>query len=151
MLDNASLDGRVNLLTRLKKMLELKRERFRNYLGILEKQELAIVSGDLDALAHHTAMEQQLVRDILAVQKVIVPLDNMYHSIYPDKKEEITNLQNCLSKLKKQALTHNAQNRELLSHYRDELKKKLAALRLPKAKRSIYAASHSSTMIDIRL
>lgn len=148
-LDEATIQERINLLKRLRKMLELQREKFRAYLEVLDRQEDSINTGNTEALEQQAVMEQQVIREILAVQKVIAPLDEMYVKAYPKRKQEITNLQNSLTSLQEQVLLHNKRNRELLSTRRDELKKKIDALRIPKGNKSIYAGKGTGGMIDI--
>ena len=143
------IEQRVRLINRLRKMLVIQREKFRSYLGVLEQQEDAIINANSEVLENQALIEQQIVRDILSIQKVITPLDTMYRRLYPNKKEDITRLQKSLSQLKEQVLVHNAHNRELLSRHRDELKKKIEALRLPKARKSVYARQASMSMVDI--
>ena len=151
MQDNFSVEQRVRILTRLRKMLEIQREKLRSYLNLLEKQENAIIRSNSEVLENQAAVEQQIISNILSVQKVISPLDTMYRELYPNKKEDITLLQNSLTQLKDQILIHNAHNRELLAHKRDELKKRIDDLRFLKSRKSIYAQKTAISMIDITL
>jgi hypothetical protein len=148
-LNDEELRERINLLKRLRRMLEVQRDKFRAYLSVLEKQEASILAGDTDALEAQAAMEQQIIREILSVQKVVRPLDDMYRRVYPRRKEEITSLQTSLDHLREQVLLRNEQNRELLSRQRDELKKKIAALKIPKGRKSVYGRNAGPSMIDI--
>jgi hypothetical protein len=148
-LDDRELQERINLLKRLRKMLEIQRDKFREYLSVLEKQERSIVDGDTRALEAQAVTEQQIIREIMSVQKVVKPLDEMYQRAYPRRKEEITRLQGSLDKLREQVLQRNEQNRILLSRQRDELKKKIEALRIPKGRKSVYGRDTGPSMIDI--
>jgi hypothetical protein len=147
--DEAAIQERIHLLKRLRNMLEIQRDKFRSYLNVLDKQEISIKSGDSKALEAQAAMEQQLVREIMSVQKVIEPLDSMYSRMYPEKQSEIINLQSSLRHLQDQVLRRNQENRELLSRQRDELKKQIDALRLPRANRSVYGRQSAASMVDI--
>lgn len=147
--DDRILEQRISLLKRLRSMLEIQRDKFRGYLNVLEQQETSIQKGDVTALEVQTQLEQQVVREILSVQKVIKPLDSMYKKAYPQQKQEIAQLQQSLDTLKTQVLQRNEQNRLLLSRQRDELKKKIESLRIPKARKSVYARSGTPSIIDI--
>ncbi len=148
-LSDRQIEERVALLKRFRQMLEIQRNKFREYLTVLEKQETAISDGNVDALEAQAVMEQQIVREILSVQKVVAPLDDMYQKAYPRRKEEITQLQSSLENLREQVLERNRLNRELLGRQRDELKTRIAALRIPKGTKSIYAKDKGPGMIDI--
>ncbi len=147
--DQRSVGERIDLLRRLRAMLELQREKFRSYLQVLEQQKSSINQGDTRALEAQAKMEQQIVREIFAVQKVVKPLDAMYGKMYPTKKEDITLLQTSLSHLGQQVLERNEINRMLLGKKRDELGKKIDSLRVPKGRKSIYARTSFPGLIDI--
>lgn len=148
-MDEDEIRQRVNLLKRFRGMLEIQRDRFRDYLNVLEVQEHAIVEGDAEALELQASMEQQIVREILSVQKVIKPLEGMYGRMYPGKKPEITRLQSSLQHLQSQVLERNRLNREMLAKQRDELKEKIQSLRLPKGRKSVYAGNRTPSMVDL--
>lgn len=144
-----NIEERVRLLNRLRRMLVLQREKFRSYLHVLEKQEDAIINIDSEALEVQMSVEHQIIQDIRSVQKVITPLDVMYQKLYPNKKGDITQLQERLEHLRGQAIIHNAHNRELLTRHRDELKKQIAAFRIPRSRKSVYANEAQTSMVDI--
>ncbi|AHC13728.1 hypothetical protein [Salinispira pacifica] len=148
-MDEDEIRQRVNLLKRFRSMLEVQRDRFRDYLNVLEVQEQAIVEGDARAIEAQAGMEQQIVREILSVQKVIKPLEGMYGRMYPGKKPEITRLQSSLQQLQSQVLERNRMNRELLARQRDELKEKIQSLRIPKGRKSVYAGNQTPSMVDL--
>ena len=63
-LTQEEIDERIAILKRFRKLLEEQRNKFREYLDVLEKQQSAIENGDTDAMLAHTELEQQIVANI---------------------------------------------------------------------------------------
>ena len=136
------LDERVALLHRLKTLLEQQRNKFREYLNILEKQQDSISKEDPESLIAHTELEQQIVRNIANLQKVIVPMSKMYKNSDNGKNPatEIQNLQKDLNDLQNKVLKQNQINRDLLRVHIDSIKSQIQNFRNPyKSARSVYA------------
>lgn len=135
------LEERVALLKKFRGLLQQQRDKFREYLTVLEKQENSIASENADALLAHTELEQQVVSNIMNLQKVIVPMSDLYKARGGDQREEsIASLQNDLSNLQNQVLTQNKKNRDLLRSHIDSIRTQIASFRNPyKNRRSIYA------------
>ena len=140
-ISNQELEERVALLKKFRSLLQQQRDKFREYLNVLEKQENSITSENADALLAHTELEQQVVSNIMNLQKVIVPMSDLYKARGGDQKEEsITALQNDLSNLQNQVLAQNKKNRDLLRSHIDSIRTQIASFRNPyKSRRSIYA------------
>ena len=104
------LEERVALLKKFKSLLQEQRAKFREYLNVLEKQETSIESENPEALLAHTELEQQVVYNIMSLQKVIVPMSDLYAARTGSGKAEqsITDLQNDLSDLQHKVLAQNA-------------------------------------------
>jgi hypothetical protein len=130
-------------------MLLAQRDKFRQYLGILEHEERAILERDVDRLTRHVEIEQGIVREIFALEKVIGPLDELYRRVYPAGEREIPPLRESLRHLQDQVLARNESNRALLREKMQDLRDQIDHLRLPKPKRSPYARTPSPTMIDV--
>jgi len=146
------LEERVALLKKFRSLLQQQREKFREYLTVLEKQESSITSENADALLAHTELEQQVVSNIMNLQKVIVPMSDLYKARGGDQKEEsITALQNDLSNLQNQVLAQNKKNRDLLRSHIDSIRTQIASFRNPyKSRRSIYAEkSGNASMVMV--
>ena len=77
-LSEEELNERVALLKRFKELLEKHRQKFKDYLNVLEKQQTVIQNQDTEALLVHTEIEQQIVANIQNLQKVIEPIEQMY-------------------------------------------------------------------------
>lgn len=146
---HTSLDQRVRILKRLRRMLLAQRDKFRQYLGILEHEERAILERDVDRLTRHIEIEQGIVREIFALQKVIGPLDDLYREAFPDGENEIPPLRESLRHLQEQVLKRNEMNRNLLREKMDHLREQIDQLRIPKAKKSPYGKTPPPTMVDL--
>ena len=97
---------RVALLRKFKSVLEQQRNKFKEYLSVLEKQQNSIESENPETILAHTELEQQVVKNISNLQKVIVPMSKMYKSLGVSQNqmpeiEHIQNIQKDLTKLKK--------------------------------------------------
>ena len=149
-LTQSELDERVAILRKFKALLEQQRQKFREYLKVLELQENKINEEDADALIAHTELETQIVSSIGSLQKVIVPMQKLYNSskaaVYnPQDAIPINNIQDDLNKLQKQILVQNERNRELLKSHISEIKKQMNELQNPyRGNRSIYAQQHET-------
>ena len=75
------LNERVALLKKFRSLLEQQRNKFREYLSVLEKQQDSINDENTEKLLAHTEIEQQVVQNLSNLQKVIVPMTKMYNSI----------------------------------------------------------------------
>ena len=147
------LDERVALLKKFRQLLQQQRDKFREYLTVLEKQENSIATENADALLAHTELEQQVVSNIMSLQKVIAPMSDLYNKRGGQRDEEsIVSLQKDLSSLQTQVLAQNKRNRDLLRSHIDSIRTQIASFRNPyKSRRSIYAeksATASMVMVE---
>ena len=145
------LNERVALLRRFRTLLEQQRAKFQEYLNVLEKQQDSISSENPENLIAHTELEQQVVKNIANLQKVIVPMSQMYKSVASvpgnpaaanDEKEaqSIQQLQNELSDLQNRVLKQNEINRDLLRLHIENIRTQIQNFRNPyKNARSVYA------------
>lgn len=140
-------EERVALLKKFRTLLQQQREKFREYLTVLEKQENSIETENPEAILAHTELEQQVVSNIMSLQKVIVPMTKLYNSRNAFSKPEasITDLQNDLASLQRKVLSQNAKNRDLLRVHISQIRTKIDSLRNPyKNARSVYADKNST-------
>ena len=156
------LNERVAILRRFRSLLEEQRGKFREYLTVLEKQQDSITSENPENLLAHTELEQQVVKNIASLQKVIVPMAKMYHAANgasaassAAEEAEITKLQNDLTDLQDRVLKQNAINRDLLRVHIEQLKTQIAGFKNPyKNNRSVYAnvqAQAVATMVRVEV
>ena len=153
------LNERVALLRRFRSLLEEQRGKFREYLTVLEKQQDSITAENPESLLAHTELEQQVVKSIASLQKVIVPMSKMYsaggNKTPAAEDAEITKIQNDLADLQDKVLKQNAINRDLLRVHIEQLRSQIANFKNPyKNNRSVYAnvAQHAvATMVQVEV
>ena len=154
------LNERVAILRRFRSLLEEQRGKFREYLSVLEKQQDSITAENPESLLAHTELEQQVVKNIANLQKVIVPMAKMYHAGNTSggaaaEDAEITKLQNDLSDLQDKVLKQNAINRDLLRVHIEQLRSQIAGFKNPyKNNRSVYSnvQQHAvATMVQVEV
>ena len=131
------LNERVALLRRFRSLLEEQRGKFREYLTVLEKQQDSITSENPESLLAHTELEQQVVKNIANLQKVIVPMAKMYKSnksgngLNATEDADIIKIQNELTDLQDKVLKQNAINRDLLRVHIEQLKAQISGFKNP--------------------
>ncbi|MDR2143858.1 MAG: flagellar biosynthesis protein FlgN [Treponema sp.] len=165
-LDPVEVRRRVAVLKRFRELLRQQRDRFAEYLEVLDKQKNVIESGSADELIAHVELEEKIVSDIFSIQKVIDPLEDMYQSLLPAKstkghipvladtvtaEEEKEGLKSVLEELKAEAVIRSERNRELLAKRMAELRLEMNSIRAnPYAlRRSVYSGEIAS-LVDIK-
>ena len=145
-LSKEELDERVAILKRFRKLLEQQRNKFQEYLMVLESQEGKIELEDGDSIAAHTELENQIVKNLASLQKVIVPMQGMYQAIMPGvpiaDNASVEQLQLDLASLQKQVLAQNERNRTLLQSHMNKVKNQLNNINLMnpyRGRNSVYA------------
>lgn len=143
---------RVAILKRFRELMTQQRDRFRDYLTVLDKQKDVIEAGDVDALGVHVEMEEGIVAEILSIQKVVDPLEDLYRNVHADQSGEVPQLKKALEELKNEAVSRSKRNRELLSQRMDEVRTEIRTLRgNPFAgRRSVYADAGQASLVDIK-
>ena len=153
------LERRVAIVKRFRELLIRQRDRLRNYLVVLEKQQNSIESANAQDILDHVEMEEQIVADIFSIQKVIDPLEAMYHAAfhatgqrYP--RDDIPSLKTALEDLKSQAIARSSRNRDLLSARMAEIRGEINALRnntfTAGARRCVYQNFNTASLVDIK-
>ena len=155
-ISETELAERIALLKRFKELLQKQREKFRDYLGVLEKQAEVIKKEDTEALLVHTEIEQQIVANISSLQKVIQPIEEMYikagldsedDGFYQDKIE-IPTLKTDLAQLQQEVLEQNNKNRELLKTQMASLRQRIEGIKNPyRFNKSIYSSTENTASI----
>ena len=146
-LSNEELEERVAILKRFRFLLEQQRNKFKEYLNVLEKQQNSIDEEDSEALIKHSELEQQIVKNISNLQKVIVPMNKMYTAINnnnsvssSENESDITQIQLELSALQQKVIKQNEINRDLLRVHLEKIKMQIANFNNPyKTSKSVYA------------
>jgi hypothetical protein len=157
-IDDAELAQRVAVLKRFKTLLTQQRDRFQNYLNLLDKQQNVIESGSAEDLLNYVEIEEKIVADIFSIQKVIDPLEEMYYSVVGRgpaalNQEEVPSLKASLENLKSEAVMRSTKNKELLSKRMLELRQEIKTLRnnpYAAGGRNAYSNANSASLIDIK-
>lgn len=142
------LDERVAILRKFRSLLEQQRNKFQEYLNVLEKQQDSIASENTESLIAHTELEQQVVKNIANLQKVIVPMQKMYKAAVPmahtAEENSIAQIQNELNTLQTKVLKQNQINRDLLRNHIETIRAQIQNFKNPyKNVRSVYAQPQS--------
>lgn len=143
-LTQQELDERVALLRKFRSLLEQQRSKFQEYLTVLEKQQDSITKENPESLIAHTELEQQVVKNIANLQKVIVPMSKMYKQSVPmahtSEEAGISQIQNELNDLQSRVLKQNQINRDLLRDHIESIRNQIQNFKNPyKNARSVYA------------
>lgn len=143
-LTQQELDERVALLRKFRSLLEQQRSKFQEYLTVLEKQQDSITKENPESLIAHTELEQQVVKNIANLQKVIVPMSKMYSQSLPmahtSEEAGISQIQNELNDLQNRVLKQNQINRDLLRDHIESIRNQIQNFKNPyKNARSVYA------------
>ena len=145
-LTQAEINERVAVLKRFRRLLEEQRNKFRDYLLVLEKQETKIADGDGDGLTAHADLEAHILKNIAGLQKVIVPMQSMYQTLVPElsaeDNAEVAKVQNDLALIQRQVLEQNEKNQRLLREQISQVRSQFDTLMVNnpyRGKRSVYA------------
>ena len=153
---------RIAVLKRFREMLLAQRDRFREYLNILDKQQDVIAAGHTQALLSYVDLEEHIVKDIFNLQRVIDPLENLCRDlgvsgaadtdIRNGEEAELGGLKAAVERLKNEAAANAARNRDLLSGRMTEIRSEIKSLRGNPyaARRSIYADGGAPSMVDVK-
>jgi ElaB/YqjD/DUF883 family membrane-anchored ribosome-binding protein len=149
-LTREEVERRVSLLKRLKSTLAQQREKFQTYLKVLDAEKTSIENDAIDTLRAQVELEEELVVDIHAIQKVIDPLEDVLHQSYAGASDDETqDLRSSLAALKSQVQERSRENRGLLSRSMDALQGEIVRVRPQIRSRNPYAARPASTLVDI--
>ena len=138
------LNERVEILKKLRALLEMQRNKIREYLKVLEQQEHSIETENSEALIMHTELEQEVVKGIANLQKVIIPMSELYKSSSSSdgniSDSAVNELQKDLSTLQNKVLAQNEKNRELLRTHMTQIKTQIEQFKNPyRNVKSVYA------------
>lgn len=151
-LTQEELDERIAILKRYRALLEQQRNKFQEYLNVLEKQSDALADHSAGKAAVHSQIEDQLVSQLANLQKVISPMEKLYEEKHVATmsfdNDPIPDLKNELTRLKERVLMQNYQNREMIQERLIETKPVVQNFRNPYSKaRSIYAHQDQSAQL----
>jgi len=150
-LTKEEVNKRVALISRLKATLAQQREKFWSYLKVLDAEKSSIETQASEVLRAQVELEEELVVDIQAIQRVIDPLEAVLHQAYKGHDdEEVVDLRSTLETLKTQVQEKSHENRGLLSQSMAALEGEIVRLRPQVKGRNPYAGHRStSPLVDI--
>ncbi len=153
-LTQEQIEERVAILKRFKELLQQQRNKFQEYLNVLEKQHTKIQMDDTDAVMAHAELETQIVANLSSLQKVIAPMQDMYNAVVagpgiPDTEENsVLKMQKSLAELQHKVLRQNEKNRSLLKLHMEQIKGQLSTMQAMnpyRGKSSVYADTNGVT------
>ena len=155
-LTQVEIDERTAILYRFRSLLEQQREKFREYLQVLESQGRVIEDENTESLLAHTELEQQIASHIISLQKVIKPMELMYQERIRNGEaegSEIPRLQADLESLQQQVSERNQSNRNLLKVHIGQIKDRLANVTNPyRHSKSVYGQSaQTAALVNISI
>lgn len=155
-LTQAEIDERAAILRRFRSLLEQQRDKFREYLLVLESQSKVIQEENTESLLAHTELEQQIASHIISLQKVIKPMELMYQERISKGQGDVADipvLQADLERLQRQVLERNQSNRNLLKLHMNQLKERISTVTNPyRHNKSVYAQSAQvASMVNISI
>lgn len=109
MIAPALRDERIRILHRFKAAIEQQRDRFREYLTILEAQ-----SGNEsleEQLTFHLELEAQIFAEIETFERVAGPLEALYRERDPDGAEQLPRLREQLDQTRREVLERAKRNK----------------------------------------
>jgi hypothetical protein len=139
---------RIDVLKRLREMLQRQREKFGAYLELLEREEESIQRGDTERLLAQVEMERAIIAEVFALRKVIVPLETLYQAAYPGTEDTVPRLRAALDIMGAEIAAHNEKNRRLLKQRMEEMRREITSLRAWPRTGSPFRTAEPS-MIDI--
>jgi hypothetical protein len=165
-LSGEEVSRRVGILRRFRELLKTQRDRFQQYLEILDKEKDVLEDGSAQDAAAYVELEEKIVADISSIQKVIDPLESMYRASYPLPKKGrksrsknaaedaagIPDLRTALAGLKTEAAVRSERNRELLSRRMAAIQTEIKIIRknpYSRKSRSLYGEVPSPSLVDI--
>ena len=151
----AETSQREAVMKRLRELLRQQCKNYHKYITALEKQENLINTGGdifMEQLLASIDLEEQIFEDIISVQKVIDPLDDMYRKLIPCQQDDVSALENKLEDLKNRAMILSTYNKELIQNCITEIHSKIDALKnnpFISSRQAIYKNSNSALYLDI--
>ncbi|MDR2397679.1 MAG: hypothetical protein LBD74_02850, partial [Spirochaetaceae bacterium] len=120
--------------------------RLNTYAAVLDKQYEAIEQGETEAILWYIELEEQLSRELAAIQKAVIPLEKK--CCFGVKAQG----NDALHRSKAEVQLRLQRNRDALAQQMACLRSQLQTLKLsPLLRTSVYAREGISSRLDIRL
>lgn len=141
---------RVATLKRLKALLQEQREKFAQYLVVLQQQQVAIEAQDAETVLRHVELEEALLGDVQRVQKALAPMEQLCLQ-QASGVQELAQLRCDLSRVQEHVYAQNEKNRALLRAQVSDLRQQLDEFRAARGLVSYEDGEDSGTVIDLSL
>jgi hypothetical protein len=135
---------------RLECLLNAQRERFEEYVQLLDSQAKAIEKGSAESIAAHISLERKLRNDIESLQKVIIPLRAHLPPEMLEKSAGIACAHEAIEDLKNDINRFIKRNKELLEYRMKEVEDEMIGLRSISLRRSRSFNAPSSMLVDMQ-
>lgn len=145
-LSQKEIDEREATLRRLVALLSRQREKFREYLAVLDKQSESIDDDDCESILARAQTADSIARDIEGLEKTIEPLRSLRALQRPSDADDSPAAieEGALERLRKKAMARNKSNRARLEIRMAQMKEELRSFQNPyKSARSVYARKES--------
>ncbi|MDR1470345.1 MAG: flagellar biosynthesis protein FlgN [Spirochaetaceae bacterium] len=148
----AEVASRVVLLKRFRALLLQQRERFESYLTVLDKQKDKIEAGSVEDLIAHVDLEEKIVGDIMAIQKVIEPMRAIVPATTLAASSDVGHIASTIEDFRVEAAARVTRNKNLLQSRMEEIRTEINALRVnPFVRRpSPFTSGDAPSLIDIK-
>jgi hypothetical protein len=148
----AEVASRVMLLKRFRTLLLQQRERFESYITVLDKQKDKIEAGSVEDLVAHVELEEKIIDDIIAIQKVIEPMQAIIPPTALTASPDVGHITSTIETLRVEAANRVTRNKNLLQSRMGDIRSEINALRAnPFARRSsLFTSGQPPTFIDIQ-
>ena len=123
--ENGEALRKIAILEQLKRYLSTLKDKFELYLKVLEEQRNDVASDDIEKLARHAEIERSIMKEIGAIQKVVDPLEELYHEACPNGDHSVESLREDLDELRLKTALKIESNQELLAKELEVVKKSL--------------------------
>lgn len=151
-LSQNELDERVAAAKRFRSLLLEQREKFREYLALLERQQNSIENENTEALLSYTELGREVVQGIASLQKVIAPMSSLCALSAEDESggKSVGDIQSELERLQKSVLAQNEKNKALLRVHIAQVREQLQNFRNPyRASKSVYAQKAVGSLVEV--
>jgi hypothetical protein len=153
-ISDEELERRVAIFGRFRELLVEQRDRFQNYLTVLDKQKTLIESGSADDLSVHIEMEEKIIADIFSIQKCIEPMRTVFEFEWAGNTAPagVSELEDCLETLKNEAVLRVNENKKLLQSRMNVLRTEMKVIKnnpFMLKRRSVYNESSAASLLDI--
>lgn len=146
------LQERVAVLRRFRSLLQQQRDKFSEYLFVLEKQEEDISHDNVEHIMIHNEMGNAIIQNILNIQKVIEPIEKMHGLLNPNTEDSaVFTLKSDLARLQNAVLQQNERNRLMLQEASIALKQEITEFPIKNHyKKNVYASEEDvANYVDV--